>query len=148
MTSPHRPHRILLVAWAVTLAWSTAVAADPMRPLSAGGPPTAGPDRMAVPRTAPPTSLPPSAVPDPEGETTLLRATRRGHDGRWQALLGDRWVSAGDRLGDARVAAVDADRVRVERAGASRTLHLLPPLAPARKPWPSSADTPARTATP
>ncbi len=134
--------RLALAGATMVSAWP--VAGDPMRPLTPSSPGFAstlvdrpgGPVPPAGRQADPPIS---DAAP-----SVALRGTRRGHDGRWQALVGDRWVAAGDRLGEARVTAVDADRLQLAVAGTVRTLHLLPQLGPARKPWPSTADAAAR----
>ena len=104
--------------------------ADPMRPLAASMPASAGassPLAAAVPRAAGP------AVPT----IGRLIAIRQDSSGKRQALIGERWVAVGDKLESAPrtlVSAIDANSVTLhadngkKRAATPTQLHLLPPL--------------------
>ena len=104
--------------------------ADPMRPLAASMPASAGassPLAAAVPRAAGP------AVPT----IGRLIAIRQDSRGTRQALIGERWVAVGDKLEGAPrtlVSAIDANTVTLHsdngknRASMPTQLHLLPPL--------------------
>jgi hypothetical protein len=111
-------------ALAITVALAPAARAnDPMRPLA--------PDAAGAP--AAPTAATPSSAPTaPVAPPPALLATRRGADGRWEALVDRRWLRTGDRLGGAAVAEVHGDRLVLARAGRRETLWLLPPLTPQR----------------
>ena len=95
--------------------------ADPMRPLPGGAAATeahAGGDAMN-----------PALATAPAPATGLL-GTRRDSSGRWEALVGERWIGAGERLGDARVREVAADRIVLLRGSALESVYLIPPLTP------------------
>lgn len=109
-----RPMTACILAMACSLALG-----DPMKPLGID--------------TAPPVGAAPSADPmAPPAELPALRlaATRSDAGGRWQGLIGTRWLSVGDRFEGARVLEVDANRVLLVRDGRRETLYLLPPLLP------------------
>lgn len=90
--------------------------ADPMRPLvmpsrAASAAAVSAPRAAAAPQPLPP-----------------LVAIRTDSDGRRQALLGERWLSEGDRIDQATVVAIAPLRVQLRQGRTETTLHLLPPL--------------------
>ena len=122
--------------WMPVLAWlglaSSAAAADPMRPLALPAKPS--PVAAAAP------AVPPgSAAAPPAGRLIAIRQDSRGQR---QALIGERWVAVGDRLGESVVAAIGANQVdlvdRTKLAGTPgknrSTLNLLPPLQASAEP--------------
>jgi hypothetical protein len=116
----------LSLRWLLVLSCGVgaAAAADPMRPLTAPGRPTAA-DAAAGP---------PAARAEPARPLPRLVAIRQLGDGRRQALFGERWVSAGDTLEHARVLAIEPNQVELQTGKARSTLHLLPALQPASDP--------------
>jgi hypothetical protein len=91
--------------------------ADPMKPLT------------APPSTAQPASAEAGAsIPADGAAAPRLSATRSDASGRWEALLGTRWLKRGDAIDGARVLEVDANRVLLLRDGRRETLFLLPTL--------------------
>lgn len=137
---------------------------DPMRPTPgagatqsvrpAGSAPTAGVQASgAIPGAAPgaatgaapgevSASTPSSAVagapaaPSP-ADGLRLSSIRHPAAGAAQALIGDQWVRAGDRIAGWRVLAVDAEEVRLERGSERLALRL----------WPKSLSPQPETAT-
>lgn len=98
--------------------------ADPMRPLlppntTAAAPPAAS-DRAGKAR--------PADSPRETGPGERLVAIRQDSASHWQALFGERWVRAGDRLDESTVAAIDGNSVQLTEGRSRRTLYLLPPL--------------------
>lgn len=98
--------------------------ADPMRPLAA---PAAAASAAPVVPVAPPGSREPQPI-----QTDRLVAIRRDADGRYQALIGERWLRLGDkvggRAGNATVRALDATSVTLVQGRQQLVLHVLPPL--------------------
>jgi hypothetical protein len=104
---------------------------DPMSPTpggrAAGTVPAAGTDTAAAP--------PPAAQDGPR-----LLSIRQPAGGRASALIGDRWVAAGDRIDGWRVSAVEADEVRLQRDGERLALRLWPrSLSPSKEPAAATA---------
>jgi hypothetical protein len=89
---------------------------DPMRPTPGGV--AAGPSRPAA-------DAAPASGPAPDEELRLL-SIRQPAGGRASALIGERWVAAGDRIEGWRVLAVDPDEVRLQREGERVVLRLWP----------------------
>lgn len=101
--------------------------ADPMRPLARS---TAEPARGAAP----------AREPEARRPAERLVAIRHDSRGRLQALIGERWVEAGDTLEQSRVQAVGPNHVELIARDKSRhTLHLLPPLQASPDPGASGA---------
>ena len=117
--------------------------ADPMRPLIPPGNAAAlaGVDVSTAERSARPRL--PEALREPE----RLVAIRQDSASRWQALFGERWVSAGDRLDHYTVGSIEGNSVQLADGRQRRILHLLPPLSgPGIAPDPSSTPTPTAAA--
>lgn len=128
-------------------------AADPMKPLGAHNLPAAKPLPAEVARSAqwsqraasgvapagrPGTpanqGLPSNSnLPTNQVGDLTLAAIRQDGDGRWSALIGERWVGVGERLEAGTISAIETNRV-VLTEGKSRTkvVHLMPPLEYAR----------------
>lgn len=105
--------------------------ADPMRPLAAPGRAAAADGASA--------SGGPAVRVEPARPLPRLVAIREFGDGRRQALFGERWVTAGDTLEQARVLAIGSNQVELQSGRLRSTLHLLPALRPASEP---AADAP------
>lgn len=116
----------LLAALALsTLGLAGPVAADPMRPLLVPG-------KTAAAASAPVSTVARAAdAPRPLGR---LIAIRQDSQGRWQALIGERWVGVGDPLDHATVAAIAPNQVDLKIGKTRSTLHLLPPLQAGAEP--------------
>ena len=97
--------------------------ADPMRPLT--------PPAAAASAVAPAMAM---QVTIPAGGNTVaihserLVAIRRDSEGRYQALLGERWVGPGSKAGNATVRSVDDNSVTLALGRQSLVLHVLPQL--------------------
>lgn len=140
--APARRRLALALAMCLASAVCTNALADPMRPLNPPSPPNALLYSSSVNMPNPSKGSP--AAPATSG----LVATRRVADGPWQALVGERWLKAGDRMDGAVVQQVGADRVVLLRSGQRETLQWLPVLEPSPSPRaidsPSVAKRPAR----
>ena len=112
----------LLPAIVATLALVQTAQADPMRPLAGAARPAAPAPNLATAATAT------DAAPAPAPAAPELVAIRQDSNGRRQALIGERWLAVGDRLGTASVAAIGSSAVDLVSAGRRETLRLLPPL--------------------
>lgn len=114
-----------LAAALCALSLAPAAGADPMRPLLVPGKaPAAASAPLAMPSPTP-------AAPRPLGR---LIAIRQDSQGRLQALIGDRWVGAGEVLDHATVAAITPNQVDLKIGKTRSTLHLLPPLQASAEP--------------
>jgi hypothetical protein len=98
---------------------STAVMADPMRPLAVPGKPGASSP------TAEPLAPRPAGNARPPDRLVAIRQDSRGQR---QALIGERWVAVGDKLDGTTVAAIGPNQVDLKSGKSRSTLHLLPPL--------------------
>lgn len=107
-------------AAAVATLAGVCASADPMRPLVP--PPAASGGGPGAPVAATGTAAP-AAWP-------ALTAVRQDPQGRWQALLADRWVGVGERVDGATVTAIAGTRIDLTRGGRHASLHLVPPLLP------------------
>jgi hypothetical protein len=107
------------------LAASPLAQADPMRPLGAAQVPAAS--------AAPAGDAASGAAPAPRGPR--LVAIRQDSTRRWQALIGENWVTVGDRVGQLTVRVIDANTVQLGEGRARRTLQLLPALTPTAVPF-------------
>lgn len=127
----------LFAVVAVLAALTAPAAADPMRPLpSASAPLGAAPANAGF-------NLTQTGVPS-ELRADRLIAIRRDADGHRQALIGERWVAVGERVGGAAGAAtlqaLDDNRATLALGRQRLVLHLLPPLLASRGPAEGSAD--------
>ena len=119
--------RASIVGLVLTLSLAAASLADPMRPL----PTAASASAAAASNTI--TTTPRLAVPSAPVLGRLV-AIRQDSQGRRQALIGERWVSVGDRLeGQAVVSSIDANAVVVHNGKSRTELFLLPPLIASSK---------------
>lgn len=66
------------------------------------------------------------------GSPHQLQATQRRIDGRWAALIDDRWLEVGASLGDGRIASISEADVVLTRGSERLTLTLLPARKQAR----------------
>lgn len=96
-----------------------AALADPMRPLALPARPGA---------SAPAAEPPALRAPGAQRALERLVAIRQDSRGQRQALIGERWVSVGDKLDEHTVAAIGPNQVDLKSGKARATLHLLPPL--------------------
>ena len=125
----------MLVAVSVLAGLGPAAQADPMRPL---GPTTLSlPPLAASGLTGPAPTGPASDTSPPVAPGAGLLATRRVGNGPWQALVGERWLKAGDSLEGALVQQVGADRVVLLRSGQRDTLQWFPALEIQTTPTPA-----------
>ena len=111
---------LLAAAWVCHPVW-----ADPMRPLAAPG--------KAMAAASSPVA-PPARIQNTPRPPARLFGIRQDSQGRMQALLGDRWVSAGDTVANATVIAISANQVDLKVGKAMSTVHLLPPLQASAEP--------------
>lgn len=126
-TDPLHPHGLLPPGGAVLVGLALAALAmlpsttaraqalrDPTRPASA--PAAAGPTSAHAASAA-------SAAAGPSAPQ--LQATQRRSDGRWAALIDDRWFEVGASLGDLRIASISEADVVLTRGTERLTLTLL-----------------------
>lgn len=136
---PLHPHGLLPPGGAVLVGLALAALAmlpsptaraeslrDPTRPASpsAAAMPAAGAAASAASATA-------------SGSPHQLQATQRRIDGRWAALINDRWLEVGASLGDGRIASISEADVVLTRGSERLTLTLLPARKQARSASPT-----------
>lgn len=106
--------------------------ADPMRPLTPPPTAVAAAPMASWQTTRPVAPAAAGASVTPTIQADRLVAIRRDSDGRWRALLGERWVSVGAKAGTATVRTIDHNSVTLAEGRAQLVLHLLPPLVASR----------------
>ena len=116
--------------------------ADPMRPLAAPAAAAAGVSAPNLAATA--VSAQPALVSD------RLVAIRRNSDGRLQALIGEQWVGAGERVGgragNAMLRSLSETSATLALGGRQLVLQLLPLLVPSGDEAPAAERRPGATA--
>lgn len=130
-----RSTRALLAGLALLCPAVAVALPDPMRPTPGAGAATAARAAGSVPAAGGgiPGGMPPagdpasaSATSSAAGDGLRLTSIRRPASGTAQALIGDQWVKAGDRIAGWRVLAVEAEEVRLERGAERLALRLWP----------------------
>lgn len=106
-------------------------------PGSLGATPASNAAGSALAGTEP--DLPAPALPATPAEPRLL-ALREDSHGQWHALFDERWLGVGASVGDATIASIHPNGVRLRqgrpgrRGHDLRDVHLLPPLSPQDRP--------------